>query len=296
MSVSSEDRISTFERHCGLLLRAYPAAYRSERGEEIVGTLLETTPEGSAWPLPRDIRGLVIGGLSARAALNRRNTTAANLRIAVVVGLTAYFAFNAASVLHFLLLTAGQPRLGAVDWSQVLVPALSTASASIAWVSRRRAVVLVGALPAAVACAMARPWGPSYVFVSAVTNLAFVAVLIALARRERPSRQWLWPVSVVFLAEMLLQVTAGVRAELVLACVLSLVFASIVWLAVDARPVIALVVFVLALYLPVMFDQLASGFIPPMGGPLLAICSPLAALAIWRLRRQSAHAGRPTRI
>jgi hypothetical protein len=78
MSANGENRMSPFERHCGLLLRAYPAAYRSERGEEIIGTLLETTPEGRAWPRPRDIRSLVVGGLSARAALNRRNTTASS--------------------------------------------------------------------------------------------------------------------------------------------------------------------------------------------------------------------------
>ncbi|MGB6453627.1 MAG: hypothetical protein WBH47_03965, partial [Streptosporangiaceae bacterium] len=56
------------ERHCRLLLRAYPAAYRQDRGEEIIGTLLEATPAGRSWPLHRDIRGLVVGGLRARAA------------------------------------------------------------------------------------------------------------------------------------------------------------------------------------------------------------------------------------
>jgi hypothetical protein len=30
--------MSTLERHCQLLLRAYAAAYRDVRGEEIVGT------------------------------------------------------------------------------------------------------------------------------------------------------------------------------------------------------------------------------------------------------------------
>src|SRR5215469_17227780 len=106
VSVSAEDRISTFESHCRLLLRAYPAAYRSERGEEIIGTLLETTPEGRGWPLPRDIRGLVAGGLRARAQLNRHNTTGANLRVAVFVGVAAYLAFAAAVILGGLGYTA----------------------------------------------------------------------------------------------------------------------------------------------------------------------------------------------
>jgi hypothetical protein len=37
-------RVSAFERRARMLLRAYPAAYRHERGEEIIGTLLEATP------------------------------------------------------------------------------------------------------------------------------------------------------------------------------------------------------------------------------------------------------------
>lgn len=76
--------MTTLERRCRLLLRAYPAGYRQNRGEEIIGTLLETTPAGRSWPLARDVRGLVIGGLLARAARNRQQTTAANLRTAVV--------------------------------------------------------------------------------------------------------------------------------------------------------------------------------------------------------------------
>jgi hypothetical protein len=292
MSASGEERISTFERHCGLLLRAYPAAYRAERGEEIVGTLLETSPEGRAWPLPRDIRSLVTGGLAARAALRGARTTAANLRIAVLVGVTAYLAYNAAAVLGFFLYTTTSlARYGPVDWPQVIGTGLSAACALIAWVSRRRAIVLTIALPAAAAFVIAGPWRT--MFGPAVTELACVTALIALSGGDRPSRRWLWPVGLIVLATALMPVNGGV---LLFTCVLSLVFASIVWFAVDARPVIASVVFVSALYLPAMIDQLANGFIPPVGAPLLAICVALSALAIWRLRRQSAHPGRPTRI
>jgi hypothetical protein len=47
--------MSTLERRCWLLLSVYPAEYRRERGEEIPGTLLETTPQGRGWPLARDV-------------------------------------------------------------------------------------------------------------------------------------------------------------------------------------------------------------------------------------------------
>jgi hypothetical protein len=58
--------VSSLERRCRRLLRAYPARYRRERGEEMLGTLLEASPPGRTWPSWRDTRELVTGGLRAR--------------------------------------------------------------------------------------------------------------------------------------------------------------------------------------------------------------------------------------
>ena len=66
---------------------------------------LETTPAGREWPLPRDIRGLAIAGLRARAAHNRQLTTAENVRTALLVGVAAYLAYNAAAVVGFYVRT-----------------------------------------------------------------------------------------------------------------------------------------------------------------------------------------------
>ena len=63
------DRVTPLERHCRLLLRAYPAWYRRERAGEMLGTLLEASPPGRRWPSLRDARSLVIGGLRVRGAL-----------------------------------------------------------------------------------------------------------------------------------------------------------------------------------------------------------------------------------
>jgi hypothetical protein len=103
--------VTTLERRCRLLLLAYPAGYRQDRGEEIIGTLLEATPEGRSWPTVRDVRGLVMGGLRARAALNRHQTTAENLRIAAV-GAAAFLALSAVYQAKFAVLTL---RLSADD-------------------------------------------------------------------------------------------------------------------------------------------------------------------------------------
>ena len=41
------DRVNALERRCRRFLRVYPAAYRRERAEEIIGTLLEATPRAA---------------------------------------------------------------------------------------------------------------------------------------------------------------------------------------------------------------------------------------------------------
>ena len=309
MSASGEDHISTFERHCGLLLRSYPEAYRSERGEEIIGTLLETTPEGRAWPLPRDIRSLVTGGLSARAALSRRNTTAANLRVAAFVGVAAYLANQAAGSLGEVVSAAehGMP----FAWPTLVVVTLIAVTLVLAWLSRRRVIVLACALPAVAALAVVGPWQLSnagFGFTSSATELACMAVLVALAGRERPGRRWLWLIGPNVLAQLLMAgVLPGIRMDametmdLVIEClVLTLLVVGIAWLAFDARLAIAIVVQALAGWLPLAIVNLAFPSIYPRL-PLVSICAvgiyaAVAVPAVWLLRRQSAHPGRPTRI
>ena len=58
--------MTPLERNGRLPLRAYPAWYRRERAEEMLGTLLEVSPPGRKWPSFRDARGLIIGGLRVR--------------------------------------------------------------------------------------------------------------------------------------------------------------------------------------------------------------------------------------
>ena len=77
--------MTALERRCHLLLRAYPAWYRAERGDEILGTLLEAGPPDRSWPTSRDSRALIVGGLRVRAGMHLRLTTAAALRQAVLL-------------------------------------------------------------------------------------------------------------------------------------------------------------------------------------------------------------------
>jgi hypothetical protein len=58
--------VTPLERHCRWLLRVYPAWYRRQRAEEMLGTLLDASPPGRRWPPLRDARGLIIEGCRAR--------------------------------------------------------------------------------------------------------------------------------------------------------------------------------------------------------------------------------------
>jgi hypothetical protein len=278
--------MTTLERCCSLLLLAYPAAYRRDRGEEIIGTLLEATAPGRSWPLARDVRALLVGGLRARAALNRQ-TTAANLRIAVLVGAAVYVAFSASTDLAFSLIVL---RLGSrpdeVGWQLALVGVLGGLVVVAAWASSRRPILLAAAIATAVA-GLLIGWWPS-VFGWPLPELACLVVLALLAgREERPGRGWLWPVALVAVVPLMGDLLPGVWPISFLTVLGAIGVISLLWVVIDARPAVAASVFLVSVFLPM---GLASFAFFNIGQALpLLIVIPLAAFAVWRLRRQSAR-------
>ena len=306
------DHMTAFERRSRVLLRAYPAAYRRERGEEIIGTLLEAaTPANRTWPRPRDAHALIVGGLKARATQNRHHTTAANLRAAVMVGIAVYLAVWVASYLSSVA-TEFEPTSPTPGWSAL--PALLTglliaATVLLAWTASP-VVLLTGSLAAGAAVsyfALVR----GHLVGPAVTQLICLAALMTLAvRGERPSRRWLWPVGLIVAVALLLAVGRGsgsgyfapfAPALLILSfglvsfapfapalLVLGVGLVSIVWIGIDARPTVAVITYFTLIVVQSEATNVAIGFgfYPPF--PLLLVVVVVAALAIWLLRRQSA--------
>lgn len=84
-----EAAASALERRYRVVLRAYPASYRADRGDEILGTLLEGAPAGQTAPSWswRDIYTLLLAGLRARTLQNHRLSTPANVRLAAMLSL-----------------------------------------------------------------------------------------------------------------------------------------------------------------------------------------------------------------
>ena len=294
--------MSRLERHCQLLLRAYPAAYREARGEEILGTLLEATPPGRSWPLPRDIRCLFVGGLRARAAQPRQFSAGANLRVATVAGVAAYLAFSASGFLSSYLRSAFVPDLAQAavvsprgvaelnapfGWPLAAV-VLSLIPVALVLMSRRRVVVLLGALPAAAATCYAGPWQDIGVG-STVVALAALAALAGHA--ERLSWRLFWPLGLLAIVPLPVPVAGGldtVLAGLILAA-LAVTILSMAWMVIDARPAIATAVILLAIQLSLTISLLATGD-RSVVSPLFALgMIAIAAVAVWRLRRQSAR-------
>lgn len=211
-----------------MLLRAYPAGYRQERGEEIIGTLLEATPAGRSWPSLRDARALITGGLRARAAQNRRLSTAANIRLAVLFGVGIYLSLAAAGYLTNFVSSELTPANASLSlgqsgwlagWLAPLDGLLLAAAVLSAWLARRRAVVLCCILAAGAALIYSTIVGGwlsnAAVFTragfakerdlaSVACELLCLVILMVLAGHvERPPLAWLVPIGLLVAVDFL---------------------------------------------------------------------------------------------
>jgi hypothetical protein len=296
-----EVRMTRLERHVRWLLRCYPAAYRQARGEEILGTLLEATPPGQGWPRMRDMRALVICGLKARATQNRQRTTRANLRVAVMAGFAMYLSYWTAVYLNVVVqqFLPNSVRIsGPSFWTAVAAALLVGAAVVLAWTAPRPAV-LAAALTAsagivsytlAVIGDPAAMLGPRLLQVLALIGLAVLA-----PRAGHSSRHWLWLPGAIAVAVLLTPVGLS-YGWLSLGLIspwlplLAMAVCGILWVTVDARLILAVLMYLAlsALQMPMM--DIASGFwvLSSLLFPVVVLA--LAVPVVWLLRRQS---GRP---
>jgi hypothetical protein len=303
------DRVTALERRARWLLRAYPAAYRRDRGEEIIGTLLEATPDGRAWPRKRDARALVFGGMKARAARNRRFTPGANLNVGVLVGLAIYLSDLGAGSLAGGLIWP-RPDL-ASDWAAWLLAAtglFTVATVLLAWTAPRifaAGTGLVAAAAVVLHLVIVHPEAPHapalFLLVPAVTQVTYLATLVALMpRAARPSRRWLWLVAafavtalVSSLVPPLMSLGEGMgwlwpvgQEFLPTGLVIAVGLVSIVWSAIDARLAVAVTTYFTLLIVRSQGSSIIAG--PGLNALLLLLfIAAVTALVSWLLWRQS---------
>jgi hypothetical protein len=309
---------ATLERRCRMLMLAYPARYRRERAEEVIGTLLDTTPEGRAWPLRRDVAALVLGGLSARSGQNHRLGTVTDLRFIAMLGCAIYLCAVAASPGYFGL-GAFIPNYS--QWQAWAATILIWAAAFVPFLARRPIVVSVAVLAAAaavvdhIAGTMPIDVGVS-LLPSLLPILVPVFILVMLSGESaRPPRIWLLLPGLVVAEAMVAQLLA-VTAQWYPAFLwapriplqVGLIAIAIAWIGIDARPAaaVALAYYLLELQYLAFFPTAANQH-PAIGGApqvgwvsllnwtltwdvwwqALTLAVPLTALAVWRTRRQA---------
>jgi hypothetical protein len=292
--------MSSLERRCRWLLLVYPAAYRDDRGEEILGTLLEATPGNRKRPFARDVRALILGGLRARAAENRRMTTAANLRVAVLLGIAIYLGFTAASYAEdysAVSLTSGYSQPHGVP---ALLAALLLAAAVVSVWFGRRPVLMCAAFSAAVAVTYCgffqgelRP--PAFLLAGSIARvstlfLCLVALVLLAHWLERPPWAWLWLTGgIVAVFTVPIRFAGAFHASyLVAGVVLGLLVVLVAWIGIDPRPLVALAIFFVLSWLPVLVVNIAAGVGNAFDNPILLAAVGVAAFGVWRVRRQSA--------
>ena len=287
--------MTALERRSRRLLRAYPARYRRERGEEILGTLLDDSPPGRRWPSPRDARALIMGGLRVRAGLNQPQATAAGIRLGMMLGAALTLIQINAGVLTGLVNfwthaypEPAPPRAG----YQAAYAILALAAVATAWFAPR----IISAGMAVAAAALWAWWGGNgngWV-IPAVIMLIMLAILARGS--QRPPRSWLWLAGLWLAISALQGLSNAGRQQPLFALYTPLHYISwiilgavVLWIVVDARPGIALATYAASFYALPQILGYAGYQAPPLAASWLYFSAAstliLAATAAWRLRQ-----------
>jgi hypothetical protein len=295
------------ERRARWLLWAYPATYRTGRGDEIISTLLEAVPPGRDWPPSREAVALVAAGLHARRAANLRPGLAASLRQSAVAGAAVYLVQLPAMELGAVAWSARRGHLPFLfwdyEWLFYALGVLALAILAAGW-SGRRWLVAAGAAAAVTAAMrfllMWQQWDLMIVLADFVGPPVVVFLLFA-RRTERPPLSLLWLPGLavgIALAESLTNnvpalfaaTTAGTTLLSPYATGLSLVtvLVAVGWLATDVRPLASLVfAFTVSRVVYGFTYERPSVTVGPAAITLGITASLVAACALaWLLRRR----------
>jgi hypothetical protein len=295
---------TSLERRARALLLAYPAEYRWERAEEMIGTLLEATPPGRSFPSARDAWGLIAGGRHARAARNGGLSARTHLRLTLLLALSVYLGQE---VVMLLINKDSQ-------WFVAMGGVFALALALAPWLrSRAAATALIipgGGLYAWTVLGLSHPSVASVIQGVRwdAPGLIAVGALVALSGgspRLPSSWVWLsWLAPAVVLAVRLSPFHGGIVREsnVYLYTLVALAAVVVCWLATDARPALALCVAQLLTLAPSLIIWTATAGSWPMVAaelmsfvPWLAVIAPIMLPAAWLLRRQTAPRPRPVR-
>lgn len=308
MSKGRHSDANLLERRARWLVRAYPAAYRADRGEEIIGTLLEATPPGRNWPPSREVVSVIPAGLRARREANLRQGLSASLRQTAMVGAAVYLVQLPCSALLEVVWAARSGLipfpLGSYDWFYFLLGVLTTLILAAAWSGRRRLVAVAAVatvIPAAIYTLISHEW--DLMVVLAEFAGPALAVFVPFARRtERPPVSLLWlpclPLGVT-LVEALSTPYPGFSPHTMSQTMLLFpyttylslvtVVVAVCWLVTDVRPLAGLVfAFTLVRVINGFAYARSYGAVKPVEIAIAITASLVLACAlVWLLRRRT---------
>jgi hypothetical protein len=299
--------VSALERHCRLLMRSYPAGYRRERADEIVSTLLDTTPGGRTWPLPRDVAALLLAAVRARAPQERPGVLN-SVRLAALLGCAIYLSGVAAA--H-----VSQGNWYGYPIRPLAATVLIWAAALVPFFADRRLVAVIASLAVAANIIDFQVWADPRGAILAVLVPLVLLVLLSGGAVRLP-RIWIWLPGLVISATMLAQFLGPAENWYAVAFWMQhpvpivLIAVAAAWIPVDARPAAGVAAFCGLQFLTnwTYFgstnSSLPAATAPvetagPWAGELgpdpatfgqlqwLTIALLLAVLALWRVRRQA---------
>jgi hypothetical protein len=274
--------MSRLETRSRRLLRAYPQPYRTERGEEILATLIEAAPAGRNWPTAREAWSLITCGLRVRAARNRQLPLLTNLRLAALLATAIWLTQSVSNYAEFAHI-----QFTMHQWlSSVLFGLCALAACMViasAWFWGRGVTVALALAVIAIVVLASQQVGGFFVADDTVPPLVLAALAMG---KVRPPRCWLWIPVVAVIAQPpgvpFINIPWSLFYFFPLAPIvfLALLAITVVWYAADARPLIAL-----GLYLEAMCVRDTADAMGTAGaGQAVAIALLAAVLAGATLR------------
>jgi hypothetical protein len=223
----------------------------------------------------------------------------ANLRVAVMLGVALYLAVWVASYLGSAVASAGSASAAKATfsaWPAALTGILIAASVVLSWLAPGFVALCGAVLAAAAVIYLAAPY--QRMEVASIIQVICLAALVALPpRASRPPRAWLWLVGALGVAEFVPTAIPGYVSDvwlydferwLPLLLLIIVAVASILWVGINAQPVIAMLTFIVVWLVQSLVTTISFGAGAPVPVPLVLIIAAISAPAVWLLRRQSA--------
>jgi hypothetical protein len=204
--------VNRYERQVQRLLLAYPAGWRDERGEEMVGTILDLAGDRRRWVAPRVALDLLIGGWTERARRHLRGVgpLAAGWRLAIGIAIVAQLVVSVIWLRDWALTGTPAVLAGTIAGASAVTYGLALAGfavGAVAWLAGARQVARLASrvaitawvLTVVVFHAMSNPFWMSWLEVVVWTYLAAIAAL-GLSQPPPTNRRVAGAVTLVVLA------------------------------------------------------------------------------------------------